>query len=386
MAVGGGSGGHVTPVVAVIDELAAQVPSGKLEVEFVCDKAFETQARGLMQHAAVPVVTRRIVAGKFRRYAHLNFWQHFTVPGLVLQNIGDLFKNIYGFGQSLWIIARFWPDVVFCKGGYVCLPVGLAAWLLRRPLVIHDSDTRPGLTNRVLARFASRIATGSPLENYSYDPKKSTYIGVPIAKEFRPVGPARQKILKQQLGIDSQKTLVVAVGGGLGSPIINQAVFLAAQQLSGENIEVYNVTGKAHYEAVVRMTDTPPNYHAVPFVYSGMADVLGAADIVVARGSATFLQELSGLKKAVIAIPAHQLGDQQKNVIVYRAAEAIESLSDDQVAADDGAQLTALLRELSSDPSRRQHLAEALHSFSRPKAAENLAQMIIEVAKRSTRL
>lgn len=382
MAVGGGSGGHVTPVVAVIDELAAQLPNGELEVEFVCDKAFESQARRLMKNAPVPVGVHKIVAGKFRRYAHLNFWQHFTVPGLVVQNTIDIFKNIFGLCQSLWMIGRFRPDVVFCKGGYVCLPVGIAAWLLRRPLVIHDSDTRPGLTNQILSRFATKIATGSPLENYSYDRNKSRYIGVPIAKEFQPISTEQQATLKRLLGYDPKSCLVVAVGGGLGSAVINHAIFNAARQLQNKQIEVYNITGKAHFTHMTSLSDTPSNYRAVEFLYNGMAEVLGAADIVVARGSATFLQELSGLKKAVIAIPAKQLGDQQKNVSAYRQADAVESLSDDDVGSADDTQLAVRIQHLSENDPERRRLAEALHQFSRPKAAKELAEMIIEVVKR----
>lgn len=166
-----------------------------------------------MQRAAVPVRVQTINAGKLRRYKHLNFWQHFTVKGAVRKNIFDVFKTGAGFVQSIWILMRFRPDVVFAKGGYVCLPMGFAARLLRIPLVIHDSDTRPGLTNRLLARFAAAIGTGSPLENYTYDPVKSRYVGVPISAEFTPVSVDHQRTLKRALGCNSDAPLVVVVGG-----------------------------------------------------------------------------------------------------------------------------------------------------------------------------
>ena len=151
LAVGGGSGGHVTPVVAVINEIAALQPD--VQVTFVCDKAFASQSRGLMQHAAVPVQVRTIAAGKFRRYQHLSVVRQLLMPSIVLANILDIFKILAGICQSLWLVLHVRPDVIFAKGGFVCLPVGIAARCLRVPVVIHDSDARPGLTNRVMARL-----------------------------------------------------------------------------------------------------------------------------------------------------------------------------------------------------------------------------------------
>ena len=131
LAVGGGSGGHVTPVVAVINEIAALQPD--VQVTFVCDKAFASQSRGLMQHAAVPVRVRTIAAGKFRRYQHLSVVRQLLMPSIVLANILDIFKILAGICQSLWLVLRWRPDVIFAKGGFVCLPVGIAARCLRVP-------------------------------------------------------------------------------------------------------------------------------------------------------------------------------------------------------------------------------------------------------------
>lgn len=364
-------------MAAVIEQLAKHDPD--LTVRFVCDKAFETQSRGLMDQVGVPVTVSTISAGKFRRYAHLSKWQHLTNWHVVSGNVGDITKIIVGFFQSLGLIIRFWPDVVFAKGGYVCLPLGIAAWVLRRPLVIHDSDTRPGLTNRVLARFATKIATGSPLENYPYDPTKTTYAGVPISDAFRPATPEQQRDYKKELGVDPDKQLVVAMGGGLGSITINDAVAVAALKLQSDNVIIYNIAGKKNVERATKKAAGVDNYIAVPFVYEGMPKVLGAADMVVSRASATFLQELAGLKKTVIAVPARQLGDQLKNAKVYEAAGAAVVLSDTDIETPDT--LTATIKDLLSDAKKREALAEALHQFARPEAAADTAQLIVSAAK-----
>jgi UDP-N-acetylglucosamine--N-acetylmuramyl-(pentapeptide) pyrophosphoryl-undecaprenol N-acetylglucosamine transferase len=322
-----------------------------------------------------------IAAGKFRRYAHLTRLQHLTNYQIVTKNIVDLVKVAIGFMQSIFLLVRFRPDVVFAKGGYVCLPLGLAARLFRYPLVIHDSDTRPGLTNQILARYATTIATGSPLENYSYDSVKSHYVGVPIGRDFTPVSEQQQRKYKQLLGFNPDLPLVVATGGGLGARSINLALAKAAQSLVAKRISVYHVTGKAQYDEISALVGSVSQYTAVPFVYEKMHEVLGAADIVISRASATFLQELAGLAKAVIAVPARQLGDQLKNAEVYRNAEAAIVMTDDDIAV--ATNLEDAIVRLVNDRALRDRLGKQLHTFARQDAANDLAKLIQDAAKKA---
>lgn len=347
---------------------------------FLCDKAFETQARGLLNDSGLNVQVKVISAGKVRRYAHLTFLQHFTVKGLMWSNFKDMFKIIRGFFESVAIIRHYKPDVVFTKGGYVCLPVGAAAHFLRVPLVIHDSDTRPGLTNKLLSRWADTIATGSPLENYTYPAGKSYYTGVPIGPNFRPKTQASQRAYKVALGFKPNKLLVVAVGGGLGAKSINAAMNRAAKTLLEQGIGAYVIAGKGHYEQAKELAPDDANYKVVPFVYKDIDHILGAADIVVSRGSATFLQELAGLGKAVIIVPARQLGDQLKNAQAFKVADAAVIVDDDGIESDD--RLEKAIIELAEDAVMRDRLGKRLHSFARPKATKELAALITAAAKR----
>ena len=148
VAAGGGSGGHVTPVLAVINELKKH--DAELQVVFVTDKKFGSQAAEIMQKAAVPVRTKKIIAGKFRRFHRVSFVKQLLDIPTVLRNIRDFFYTLVGFLQSFWLLIRFKPDVVFTKGGFVCVPLGLVARLMNIPIVIHDSDAHPGLANRIL--------------------------------------------------------------------------------------------------------------------------------------------------------------------------------------------------------------------------------------------
>ena len=349
---------------------------------FVCDKAFEHQARGLMsENAVVPVGVRVIVAGKFRRYSHLTRLRQLLMPKLVLANIGDMFKTGAGVLQSVVILSKFRPDVVFAKGGYVCLPVGVAARVLNIPLVIHDSDARPGLTNRVLARWADRIGTGAPLENYNYPVERSTYVGVPISSTFHPYSEHEQRDAKKALGFSGDRPLLVVTGGGLGAVTINHALVASARRLIEAGIDIYHVTGKKHYDDVVAATpEVDEHYIAVPFVFNNMADALGAADIVVSRASATFIQELAGIAKPAILVPSRALGDQRKNATVYAASDAAIVLTDDQIA--DPVVFGDAVIELIGDQTRRSLMAENLHKYARPHAAHDVAQLVVDAVRR----
>lgn len=344
---------------------------------FVCDKAFESQSRGLMKHAEVPVTVRTIMAGKLRRYHGVPIYRQLLDFKTVFHNVVDIFKIVVGFFQSLWLLGRFRPEIVFAKGGFVCLPMGIAAKLRGIPIVIHDSDTRPGLTNRVLAKYATRIATGSPLENYPYDKTISSYVGVPINPDFHPFSDEEQKAAKLSIGVvDARHPLLVVTGGGLGSKAINDAIVEIAPDLVEKKIEIYHITGKKHAAKVEKAAINHPLYHIVPFVYKDMASVLGAADVVISRGSATFLQELAALKKATIVIPAKHLSDQVKNATVYRDAEAVMTLTDDELKRPKI--LYEAVMELIDNPAAIHVMSDRLYSFARPDAALDTARLIVE--------
>lgn len=370
----------MTPVVAVLDELAKQT---KLtDVQFVCDKAFATQAEGIMSHASMPVETHIISAGKLRRYKHFKPWHYLIHPSVVMRNILDSGKIIIGTLQSIRLIRRYKPDVIFLKGGYVCLPVGIAARLCRVPVVIHDSDARPGLTNRILAPRADKIATGYPVENYPYDRQKTVYTGVPINENFTTISLAKQKILKERLHLSPTAPLVMAIGGGLGARSINNAMVEAIPKLAGIGAHAVIVAGKLNYSQVKDASEPYHNVTVLEFVSEGLVRLLSAADIVVTRASATSLQELAGLAKPIICVPSKALGDQHKNAAVYQQAGAAEIMTDDEIARP--GRLGNKIVDLLHDESRRESLARSIHEFARPHAARDVATLLREMAEETT--
>ena len=157
LVVGGGSGGHVTPVVAVVREIWKIRP--RVKIDFWTDKKYYKNARKITVENGMDVEIKKVAAGKLRRYASFGLMDYLKHFDIVLHNIADFFRTIGGFFQSFFRLLVRRPDAIFLKGGYVCLPVGLAARLLRIPYVIHDSDATPGLTNRLLAKKATKISS-----------------------------------------------------------------------------------------------------------------------------------------------------------------------------------------------------------------------------------
>ncbi len=386
LVVGGGSGGHVTPVVAVVREIWKVRPRAK--VEFWTDRKYYKNARRITVENGMELKIRKVVAGKFRRYTNFTFatyLQHFDV---VLKNIRDFFKNIIGFFQSFFRLAFNRPDVIFFKGGFVCLPVGTAAKLLRIPYVIHDSDAAPGLTNRLLSKKAAIIATGMPLEYYSYPPEKAEWTGIPINDEFHPITEAKQRKYKKELGFDEAKPLLVVTGGSLGAQNINVAIREILPELL-KTTSVMLVAGRERYPEMMDLKEyedwedgeLKTNFRMIKFS-SEMWKLFGAADVVVSRAGASTMTELSSMAKAVIMVPNAKLPGfhQVKNAKAYEKANAVMVVEDSEMVKKPTLLLEAV-RTLMRSPKKRLDMAVALRSFVKDDAAERLANTIISVAK-----
>ena len=345
------------------------------------DSGFGDQAEAIMKNGGLDVSVKRIRAGKLRRYHTVSVWRQLADLPTLGKNVRDLFVTGVGFFQSMWLLFRFKPDVVFTKGGFVCVPLGLAAKLLRIPLVIHDSDAHPGLANRILSRWATTIATGSPVEHYPYPREKTHYVGIPVDPVFTPFSQTKQRELKAALGFhDLSKPLIVVTGGGLGARTINRAVVTIAPQIV-ERATIYHITGTATFDEVMSHAPELIDYQIVPFISTGMAPVLGAADIVVSRVGATTMQELAALAKAVVMVPNPYLtgGHQLKNANVYEEANAAVTVDERELEKNPQV-LRQALEKLLGNADRRKELGEALHVFARPDAAIDMAALIVDAA------
>ncbi|MDO4527102.1 MAG: glycosyltransferase, partial [Candidatus Saccharibacteria bacterium] len=234
LVVGGGSGGHITPAVAVIREILEKRP--RAEVEFWTDFKYFKNVTKLCSEIGVswaegyeskkghrgPVIrVRRTIAGKFHRYSGWKFKDYFVHFDITLKDL--IFGNIFGLLGFLGglilsfirlIIPSTRPNVIFLKGGYTCLPVGLIARLFRIPYIIHESDSVAGLANRLLMKKARKVAFGMPPSDEVMAAHPNyVYTGIPVAPEFKSVSLYHMEQLKKAFSFNPEKPLVVITGG-----------------------------------------------------------------------------------------------------------------------------------------------------------------------------
>lgn len=402
LVVGGGSGGHITPAVATIRELLKK--NSRTKVEFWTDRKYYKNVVKITTEIGIKwgheerakqeyIRVRKIFAGKFHRYAGWTWRMYFerldiTFRDLIWGNIVGFCGFVAGIVQSFCRLIRkdSRPDVIFLKGGFVGLPVGIVAGVLRIPYVIHESDAVPGLANRILMKHAKVVAMGMDFEE-QVGRENWEWVGIPIAEEFTKVGVRREKELKKVFGFDPEKPLVVITGGSQGAENIN----LAVREILPDLLKITSVglvAGRKHYEDMVDLkkyeeweeADLKSNFRMWEF-NSAMHELMGAADVVVSRAGATTIAELSALEKAVILIPFEKLpgGHQVKNAEKLAKDGAAVSLLDSKMTKKP----TLLLEEIKKlikDGKNREELAKKLHSEAKQDAAEKLAEILIRVA------
>lgn len=377
--VGGGSGGHVTPILAIIDALYAQDCSD--DIEFWCDKKYYSSAKKLVAQTALPIRLRTIWSGKLRRYHNTSITKQLADVSTLFRNIVDSIYVGIGVMQTLIRFVRRRPDTLFLKGGFVCLPVGLAARILKIPYIIHDSDAHPGLTNRILATRATKILTGAPLEHYNYPPDKAIYVGIPVHEAFQPFTAAQKQHTKISLGVPEAQPLIVVTGGGLGASRINDSMVQVTKALLEKNISVIHLCGANDYKVLKQSMPTHKNYRLIAFVDnpSLMARLFGAADLVITRAGATTLAELAASAAPVLLLPNKQLtgGHQIKNAEVYMHAEAATMLDEMEVYKNPQ-QLYEAIMSTCQDEALRQKLSTHIQQFARYSAAADIAHTILQ--------
>lgn len=405
LVVGGGSGGHITPAVAVVRELLEIKP--RTRIEFWTDRKYyknvvkittelgvrwgEQEKTGNKDNPYIRV--RKICAGKFHRYAGWKFKDYFINWQITFKDI--IWGNIVGFcgfvGGWLQSFFRLFsrenrPDVMFLKGGFVCLPVGLVAKIFRIPYVVHESDVVPGLANRILMKKAKIVAFGMPFDEEKAKPNWK-WVGVPVAPEFKKISETQKKTLKKTFGFNPDQPLVIVTGGSQGSVNMNEAMRQILPRML-EFTSVGLVAGRKHYEDMVDLkkyeewdkAKLQSNFRLWEF-NSSMNELMGAADVVISRAGATTIAELAGLSKAVVLVPFEKLpgGHQVKNAERLEKKGAVLSVRDDKMVKNPEILLDEV-RSLIRSPKKREEMAAKLHEEARPDAAKALATIVIDIA------
>lgn len=404
LVVGGGSGGHITPAIAVVREILKLKPRAR--VELWTDRKYYKNVVKITTlgetGGELPIKVKKVMSGKFRRYSGWSFLDYFrnfriTVGDLIIKNIIGLVGFVGGVIQSfLRLVGKEnRPDVIFLKGGFVGLPVGIVARWFKIPYVIHESDATPGLANRILMRKAQTVAMGVRFETVDEDGKEIVarknweWVGIPIGEEFKKVSETKQKSLKEALGFSETKPLVMITGGSQGSVHMNEAT----EKILPELLKVASVglvAGRKHYEQMVELkkfevwkeAELTSNFRMWEF-NSNMNELLGAADVVVSRAGATTIAELAALAKAVVLVPFEKLpgGHQVKNAKRLEKIGAVKMIVDEDMVKRPK-ELLKLVEELVRRPSERRELAEKLNGEAKRDAANRLAEIVIETGER----
>lgn len=364
---------------------ALTAKDASIEFEVWCDKPLYSQTVDKLSVLKQTIPVKTLSSGKFRRYHSLPLWrQLLRVRTIVIPNVIDSGKIVIGIIQSYVRLRRNRPDVIFCKGGFVCLPAGIAAKWLSIPVVLHDSDVHPGLTNRVLSQSARFIGTGAPLENYNYDSKKARYVGVPVDERFVPISVHHMQKAKESIGFAGKRPLVVVTGGGLGAKSLNEATLAIIDELL-IICDVLLIAGTANYDALKNESTNRNSQHfkIEPFIGSLMVETLQAADVVVARAGATTLLELAGLAKPTIIVPNPYLtgGHQTKNAAMYEKNQAAIIVDERSMVAKPYELLDAI-NALVLNPAEMTRMGQAMHRFAKPNAAHDMAQLILDAANK----
>ena len=378
---GAGSGGHITPILALAAELKHLRPNIKLVY-------IGQRGDGLgdipAKHPAIDRVFT-VRAGKFRRYHGEGLKQLLDIPTMLL-NLRDFFYTLVGSYQSWRLLRKLRPKAIFIKGGFVGVPVGLAAARLHIPYVTHDSDALPGLANRIIARWAAKHAVALPPEVYQYPAAKTVMTGIPLQAEFVLVTPQLKQQYRYELKLPTKAKVLFVIGGGLGSQTVNQAVATAVPHLLGEFDDLYVVHGGGRAnqaeldKAYAKKLSAAEQSRLKTFGY--LSDVYrysGAADVVITRAGATNLAEFALQGKACIVVPSPFLagGHQLKNADYLAKQGAAMVLPETDLEANPN-RLARQVSQLLRDSARQHDLGGKLAKFAKPNATRELAELILE--------
>lgn len=289
---GGGTAGHVTPNIALLPHLK----EAGFEVFYV--GSYEGMEKELIEAQGIPYYG--ISSGKLRRYFD---------P----KNFSDPFKVIKGLGQAVHLMHKLKPHVVFSKGGFVSVPVVLAAKLCRVPAVIHESDITPGLANKIAIPGATKVCCNFP-ETMNYLPAgKAVLTGSPIRRELLSGNASAARAL---CGFDESRPVLFIIGGSSGSVVINNAVREALPELL-EQFQVVHMCGKGNLEPSLAPTH---GYHQFEYIGKELSDIFAMSALVVSRAGANSICELQALRKPNLLIPlsaAASRGDQLLNAASF---------------------------------------------------------------------
>jgi len=359
--VGGGSGGHFYPLIATA-EVLNQMPE-KPELYYFGPNPYNKDELkdNNIKHIYCP-------AGKLRRYFS---WQNFL----------DIFKTLGGLLTAFYKLYIIYPDVIFSKGGYTSVPILLMARFYRIPVVIHESDSRPGRANLLARKFARYIGIAyDEVANY-FPEDKTALVGIPIRKVIAKINSDPFTIL----GIPNDKPLIYVTGGSLGAERINSLILLSLNELLPD-YRVFHQTGPQQEKVVTETAQSLvtnkkllENYYVKGTLSADMVGaLLDAATIVISRAGSTTIFEIAlhAIPAIIIPIPEEVSHDQKTNAYAYARTGAASVLEEGNLTTN---LLTSEIRSIINDPAKYTAMQTAAKNFSSPQASTKIAEVLISI-------
>jgi len=364
---GGGTAGHIFPIIAVVRELRKMGSDARFFYAGPKDDFGEV----ILSQEGIKI--KWILAGKIRRYLG---WKS------ILQNIIDvLFKMPLGFVQSFFHVFALAPDLIFSKGGYGSLGTALAGQILQVPVILHESDVAPGLANRFIGKFASKIFVAFPVAQTEYfSEDKMIAVGNPVRTELLN-GNAEKA--KEYFDLTSEKPIILILGGSQGAQAVNDLLLAILPQILTD-FEIIHQTGsknleqlKAEAKVVVVDEELARRYHPIGFLKEvELRDAFEICDLVVSRAGSGSIFEIAACQKPSILIPLSSSAQdhQLKNAYAYAQNKAAIVMEE--------ANLTPRfflekIKYLFANPDELQKMSQAAKEFSRSNSAKLIAQYII---------
>ncbi len=353
LCVGGGTGGSVSPLLAVAAEWLRQFPAS--------DRRFWGSAAGpertLVTEAGLPFSS--LPAGKLRRYASF-------------ANLLDLVKILCGFFVALTRLVRWRPSVIVSAGSYVAVPVVWAGWILRIPSLIHQQDVRPGLANRLMLPFASRLTLTFNESNSFFPSGKTVVTGNPFRPELA-AGSARRG--RELWNFHEELPILLCLGGGTGARSLNELLVSIAPTIL-EQAQVLHLTGPGKLVPFVH-----PRYRAVPFLTADFSQALAMADLVISRAGLSTLTELAVLAKPTIVVPLPDT-HQEANAAFFARPGAVRVVEQRAGATA----LLAAVQSLLTNTDVRRQLSIQIQRLVRPDATQAVVAELVKLVKAGDRV
>ncbi|MDF2672075.1 MAG: murG [Clostridiales bacterium] len=348
---GGGTAGHVTPNIAMLSKLK------KMGYEIHYAGTIDGIEKQLIENEGIAY--HAVSAGKLRRY-------------IDLKNLTDVFKVMRGFTDSIGVIRKVKPDIVFSKGGFVSCPVVWAAWINRIPAVVHESDYTPGLANKLSIPFAKRICFTFP-ETEKYLPQgKGTLTGIPVREKLF-TGNAAEGI--KLCGFSDKKPVIMVIGGSQGSGVLN-TIIRASLKILLNKYQVCHICGKGNLD---KELSNIQGYKQFEYVNEEQPHIFAMADVVVSRAGATVIFELLALKKPNLLIPLSKKasrGDQILN------ANSFKKQGYSEVLEEENLNTRSLLDNINDVYNNKETYIRTMNSSSIGNGVEGVVKVIEQYRKK----